>query len=77
MKAYGLPRTKDLINPDVADIHQYGLKSSTGKFAKQNGDFNGYCDSQEKQTSRRRFKRIERANAKKDIRKNLEDRTFN
>ena len=38
MKAYGLPRDDNVENPDVVDIHRYGLKSSAGNFAGKGGD---------------------------------------
>jgi len=30
MKGYGLPRDKDIEQPDVADIKKYGLNTSAG-----------------------------------------------
>jgi hypothetical protein len=30
MKGYGLPRNEDMVGPDMADIHQYGLATARG-----------------------------------------------
>jgi hypothetical protein len=73
MHAYGVPRNLDLIHPDIVDIHEYGLKSSIGRNQKKSGDYKGYCDSHEKQVTRRRWKRMARHQAKVDIQKALMD----
>ena len=38
MKAYGIPRTKDVEWPDVADIQNYGMSSHVGKYPSKSGD---------------------------------------
>ena len=68
MRAYGLPRNNDIANPDIADIHTYGLKSSTGRLPKRSGEYKGYVGSEEKRIARRRYKKVERLSAKHDIR---------
>jgi hypothetical protein len=61
MKACGLPRDKDIEFPDKADIRQYGLKSSTGRLNKS-GEYKSYTRSAENRNkTRRHFKRKERA----------------
>lgn len=66
MKAYGLPRDKDIESPDKADIRQYGLKSSTGRSPTKSGDFKSYTRSaRNRKKSRLYFKRKERALGKR------------
>lgn len=68
MKAYGIPRIKDTEWPDVADIQNYGMPSHVGKYPSKSGDYKSYTRSATKrQTTRRRFKRIERMAAKQQI----------
>jgi hypothetical protein len=57
VRGYGLPRCDDVENPDVGDIRTYGLKTSIG----------GRCYQKPfaKRSSRRIWKRKERAVAKK------------
>jgi hypothetical protein len=57
VRGYGLPRYGDVENPDVADIQLYGLKTSAGGRCYQKPRF--------KKSSRRIWKRKERAFAKK------------
>lgn len=58
MKAYGLPRNDDVEFPDVADIHQYGLKSSAGHLRGKGGDIrSSFRNSKSKRNSRRYYKR--------------------
>ena len=61
MKAYGLPRSDDLEHPDVADIHEYGLKTSKG-----GRDY--HRNKARKASARRRWKRIARQKVKLEIR---------
>lgn len=57
MRGYGLPRNDDVQNPDVSDIQLYGLKGHGYRFHK----------AQTKATARRLWKKIERNNAKREI----------
>ena len=61
MKGYGLPRDKDCEEPDVADIHYYGRKSSVG------GKDYWKRKRKAKATVRRYWKRKERQNNKIEI----------
>ena len=65
MKPYGVPRTTDVESPDVGDIKQYGLKSSSGNLPGKGGDIRSpHKSSDLKKKARRRFKRRERAAGK-------------
>jgi len=58
MKAYGLPRDKDIESPDKVDIQHYGLKSSTGHLPTKSGEYKSYTRSTESRNkSRLYFKR--------------------
>lgn len=68
MKAYGIPRIKDVEWPDVADIQNYGMPSHVGKYPSKSGDYKAYTrKAANRQATRRRFKRIERMAAKHNI----------
>ena len=72
MKPYGIPRTKDVEWPDVADIQNYGLASHVGKFASKSGEYKSYTrNTTNRNITRRHFKRIERINAKNTIQQEL------
>lgn len=71
MKAYGVERTLDTENPDIADIAMYGMKTSTGQIIGKGGDFRGHSKTKTRNIARRRWKRKARAESKKDIRKQL------
>lgn len=65
MKPYGLPRTLDLESPDIADIQEYGLKSSSGRIFKASGEYKSYTrSSKNRKRMRRIWKRNERQRAK-------------
>lgn len=71
MKAYGLPREKNLEYPDVVDIQHYALKSSRGR-CKTDRDYKSYTRSAKNRgLTRRYWKRKERALAKNNIAKCL------
>lgn len=57
MRGYGLPRNDDVQNPDVSDIQLYGLRGHGHRFHK----------AQTKANARRVWKKIERNNAKREI----------
>ena len=62
MKAYGLPRDKDIECPDKVDIQHYALKSSIGSIKTKSGDYRAFTRSAEnRKKTRRYFKRKERA----------------
>lgn len=69
MRAYGLPRIKDIESPDIVDIQCYALKSSTGRFRERGGDFRGYLKNK---SSKNRIRRI----FKKRIRRELKNIDF-
>jgi hypothetical protein len=61
MKAYGLPREKDLDAPDLVDIQNYGLKSSRSRPTGKGGDRkNSFRSSARKRLTRRIWKRKQR-----------------
>jgi hypothetical protein len=61
MKPYGLPRNHDVGSPDVGDIHQYGLKSCTGRLRGKGGDIRSmFKSAADKARSRRTWKRAAR-----------------
>lgn len=67
MKPYGIPRTPDLISPDIADIQEYGLKSSTGRLPGK--PYKSYIrDSRARKRARRRWKKSERQRQKNILR---------
>jgi len=61
MFGYGLPRIQDLITPDCADIHEYGLKSSIGRNPKYGCIKNSFRNSRNKRDTRRIWKKKARA----------------
>lgn len=63
MKGYGLSRNDDVENPDVQDIREYGLNTSTGGKC--------YQKPESKASSRRIWKKKERKNAKEYCRNYL------
>jgi len=67
MKGYGLPRHKNIEFPDVGDIQEYGLKSSTGRIMDGRDD-HGHQKSKNRRAARRRWKKKFRAESKVDIR---------
>jgi len=69
MKAYGVPRDKDVENPDLLDIKLYGLKSSSGRLVGKGGDIkNSFRNVKSKAASRRIWKKKARSAQKVDIR---------
>lgn len=67
MRPYGLPRDANLAHPDVADIHQYGLKARVGAMPGKGGDTRGiHKNKARKAATRRYFKRAARAQGKRD-----------
>lgn len=68
MKAYGLPRNLDIEFPDLLDIQNYALKTSTGQNRSKGGDFRGSVKTKNRNSTRRIWKKADRANVKKDIR---------
>ena len=62
MIAYGHPMNKNLEAPDIADIQEYGLKTSVGSVKGKGGDYPTlyFNTSQAKRTARRVWKKRER-----------------
>lgn len=74
MKAYGVPRDRELNGPDMGTLQQYALKSSASNISGKSGDFHSSIRSTEaKNRTRRYWKRQERAAAKNSIRKELKN----
>jgi hypothetical protein len=72
MKAYGVPRLKDVEFPDCADICLYALKSSVGHLAKKSGDYaSAHRSSKTKRNFRRIWKRRARAAGKAELHNEL------
>ena len=67
MKAYGVLRTLDVEFPDLLDISNYGLKTSTGQLKSKGGDYRGSTKTKKRNINRRLWKKIERQNAKRDL----------
>lgn len=66
MKPYGIPTIPD--SPDIADIQEYGLKSSAGRCFKANGEYKSYIrSSKNRKRIRRIYKRRERKKWQKYI----------
>jgi len=61
MKKYGIPRTPDVEYPDVADILRYGLRGVRNFIGER------------RRKARRFWKKREREQAKRDIRKELDE----
>ena len=55
MKAYGLPRHKDIEYPDVADIQQYGLASHVGRVKTESKEYKSYTRKAIKRREVRRY----------------------
>lgn len=65
MKPYGIPRKLCFLYPDMGDIAEAGLKSSTGHFPGKGGDYrSNFKNSSAKRVTRRRYKRKARAEAR-------------
>ncbi len=64
MKAYGLPKQA---GDDWTAIRKFGLKSSVIGQRSQGGDFRGLKTADKKQKARRSWKRVARAEGKKEI----------
>jgi len=74
VKPYGLKRTLDVEFPDAADLHIYALKSKIGNLKEKCGVYRGTIKNKtNKRSTRRYFKRLERAMAKRAIRKELQN----
>jgi hypothetical protein len=69
MKPYGLPRKDAIQHPDMADIREYGRPSHVGRFPGKSGVYRANLSSDNLKRTRRIFKKIERARAKNEIRK--------
>jgi hypothetical protein len=70
MKAYGLPRISEIKHPDLADIRDFGFKSSASRSRGKGGDIkNSFRRPSSKRLIRRAFKKAERHSAKNAIRK--------
>jgi hypothetical protein len=67
MKPYGVPRVPEIVNPDVADIQKFGLKSSIGRVVGKGGDIKCYQKPNQKASSRRIWKKKARKAAVKEI----------
>lgn len=57
MKSYGLPRNLDIEYPDLLDIANYGLKTSTGQIKSKCGDFRGSTRTKRRNRNRRLWKK--------------------
>ena len=68
MKAYGLPRTKDIEGPDAYDIGTFALKCSAGYPTEKNGDDRHSINSKVKKRIRRVWKKHARMTSKEEIR---------
>lgn len=66
MRPYGVPRDPELNCPDVATIHQYGLKSRAGRLPGKSGKARSGQKPKKKQNSRRRWKRAARREGKRE-----------
>lgn len=65
-------RLNDVSNPDVADCHKYGLKSSKNKVAGKGGDRNSGQHTGAKQAARRRGNKAARAALKNALKNEVE-----
>jgi hypothetical protein len=72
MKPYGLPRNDAIQYPDIADIREYGRPSHVGRLPEKSGVYRANLSSDHLKRTRRIFKKIERARAKSEIRKEIE-----
>lgn len=65
MKPYGIPRKLQFLYPDMGDIAQAGLKSSTGHFPGKGGEYrSNFKNASAKRATRRTFKRKARAESR-------------
>lgn len=55
MKAYGVPRVKDVERPDCADLFNYALKSSKGRLREKSGDYKSNIRNPEVKARHRRY----------------------
>jgi len=72
MLPYGIPRVKDIENPDLADVKNFGLKSSISRIRHYGEIKNSFRNSRIKKQTRRIWKRIARRFNKSLCDKNLE-----
>nr|VFK59897.1 MAG: hypothetical protein BECKTC1821F_GA0114240_103824 [Candidatus Kentron sp. TC] len=75
MKAYGVPRTKDVEYPDLLDIVTYGMKSSTGQVAKygQTRGLRGSVKPRTRQRKRTALKRAHRTHLNASLRAEIDN----
>ena len=74
MKPYGVPRVPNTEYPDLADIAEFGMKSSTGQIRGKSGEFRGSQKADNRKVARRRFKKAARRQAiDEDIKNQLEE----
>ena len=71
MKPYGLPRTLDIESPDLVDIFNYGLKTSTGQLLSKGGDFRGSVKKKNRKIMRRFWKKRQRQKQKKEMKNDI------
>lgn len=72
MRGYGLPRNTCIDAPDVADIRNYGRKSSIGRLPEKGGEYKSYTRSAKARNAARRiYKKAERVHATNDIRNDI------
>jgi len=67
MKPYGVPRNLDVESPDLLDISNYGLKTSTGQLISKGGDFRGSTKTKKRNNNRRLWKKSERQRQKREL----------
>jgi hypothetical protein len=73
MKPYGLPRSSSWEYPDLGDVREYGLKSSTARLPGLGGDIRASNHSKSKRATRRYFKRKARHEGKQEILEGLKE----
>ena len=67
MKAYGIPRLKDVEHPDCVDIARFALKSCIGHVRKKGGEYkNSLRKAVTKAATRRIWKKRARKAGQKD-----------
>lgn len=69
MKAYGVPRIKDVESPDCADLFSFALKSSKGRLREKGGDFKSNVRNAKVKAATRRIwkQKARRANKKECV----------